>query len=48
MGSWINTQKTNYDININKCKKGMKDEDIYNKWTEFINDNQYKQYIDFK
>ena len=23
----------------------MKDEDIYNKWTEFINDNKYKQYF---
>ena len=23
----------------------MKDKDIYNKWTEFINDNKYKQYF---
>ena len=45
IASWINTQKTNYDININKCKRLIKDEDIYNKWTEFINDNKYNKYI---
>jgi hypothetical protein len=50
MGMWINTQKNNYNIDINKCKKGMKDKDIYYKWTEFITDNKYKKYImiDFK
>jgi U3 small nucleolar ribonucleoprotein component len=26
-------------------KKRIKDEDIYNKWTEFINDAQYKKYF---
>ena len=45
MGTWISHQKTNYDIDINKCKNGMKNQDIYNKWTEFITNNQYKQYI---
>jgi hypothetical protein len=40
MGNWISRQKANYDIDINKCKQSMKDEDIYNKWTEFINDNK--------
>ncbi len=23
----------------------MKDEDIYNKWTNFINDNKYNKYF---
>ncbi len=39
--SWIKTQQHNYK---NK-KKIMKNEIIYNKWTEFINDLQYKQYF---
>ena len=45
MGQWISHQKTKYDIDINKCKEGMKDQDIYNKWTEFINDEKYKKYF---
>jgi len=45
IGIWIGTQKANYDIDITKCKEGIKDEEIYNKWTEFITDNKYKQYI---
>jgi hypothetical protein len=45
IGKWISQQKTNYNIDINKCKKGMKDEEIYNKWTKFINNNKYKQYF---
>jgi superfamily II DNA or RNA helicase len=45
IGSWINTQKKNYDIDINKCKNGMKDDEIYTKWTEFITNNKYKKYI---
>ena len=45
MGIWISRQKINYNIDINKCKKGMKDEEIYNKWTEFINNIKYKKYF---
>jgi hypothetical protein len=45
IGQWISQQKTNYNIDINKCKKSMKDKDIYNKWTEFINDNKYNKYL---
>ena len=41
LGSWISNQKLNYK-NKNKI---MKNEEIYNKWTEFINDNKYKQYF---
>ena len=41
MGKWISTQKTNYNIDINKCKERMKDEEMYNKWTEFITNNKY-------
>ena len=46
IGHWICCQRQNYNIDINKCKNGMKDIDIYNKWTEFITDNKYKKYID--
>jgi hypothetical protein len=42
---WIYTQKTNYNIDINKCKYSMKDENIYYLWTEFITDNKYKKYM---
>ena len=45
IGIWISKQKTNYNIDINKCKEGIKNEEIYNKWTEFINDNKYKKYF---
>jgi hypothetical protein len=45
IGQWISNQKINYDIDINKCKEGMKDKEIYNKWTEFITNNKYKQYF---
>ena len=38
---WIQTQIRNY-----KAKKNiMLDEEIYNKWTEFINDDKYKKYF---
>ncbi len=40
--NWLSTQKQNY-----KCKKYiMKDEKIYKKWTEFINNDKYKQYFE--
>ena len=39
--NFINTQKLNY-----KNKEYiMKNEEIYNKWTEFINDEKYKKYF---
>jgi superfamily II DNA or RNA helicase len=41
LGNWIGTQTKNY----NKIRETMKDENIYNKWTEFINDESYKQYF---
>jgi len=37
LGSWINIQQQNYK---NK-KQIMENENIYNLWTEFINDNKY-------
>ena len=41
LGKWIEHQATNY-----KNKKGiMKNDDIYNLWTNFINDNKYKKYF---
>ena len=32
-------------INYNKKQKNMKDENIYNKWNEFINNEKYKTYF---
>jgi antitoxin component HigA of HigAB toxin-antitoxin module len=41
LGLWIQTQKHKY-----KYKKTiMLNENIYNKWTEFINDEKYKKYF---
>lgn len=40
-GKWLVLQKMNY-----KLKKGrMKDLNIYNEWTSFINDDKYKKYL---
>jgi len=41
LGSWIGTQKINYK----KKKEIMLNEEIYNIWTEFINDIKYKKYF---
>ena len=40
-GQWLSVQKMNY-----KLKKGrMKDNNIYNEWTKFINNDIYKKYL---
>jgi hypothetical protein len=41
LGTWIQTQISNYK-NKNKI---MLNENIYNKWTEFINNNKYRKYF---
>ena len=41
MASWIGTCQKNYS----KKTKNMKDETIYNLWTNFINDSRYKTYF---
>ena len=41
MASWIQHSQTNYS----KKTKNMKDEQIYNLWTTFINDAKYKIYF---
>jgi len=41
LASWISTQVTNYK---NK-KQIMSNEEIYNRWTEFINDERYILYF---
>jgi len=41
LGKWISHQKNNYK---NKSKI-MNTEEIYNKWTDFINDDKYKEYF---
>jgi hypothetical protein len=40
-GQWLHNQKQNYKTKI----RIMSNEEIYNKWTEFINDDKYKQYF---
>ena len=42
LGNWIYTQQTNYK---NKNQK-MSNENIYNKWSEFINDKKYQIYFE--
>ena len=41
LGSWFQTQQINYKTKSNI----MNSEEIYNKWTEFINDSQYREYF---
>ena len=41
LAGWSSNQQTNYNNKI----KNMNDENIYNKWTEFINDKKYKIYF---
>jgi len=41
LGSWIHHQQNTYKKN----KEIMKDLNIRNKWSEFINDDKYKQYF---
>ena len=41
MGAWIGQKINNYT----KKMKNMKDENIYNLWTNFINDPKYKDYF---
>ena len=41
LGQWISNQSLNYK----KKEKLMKNEEIYNKWTNFINDPKYKNYF---
>ena len=41
LGTWLSTQKTNYE----KKTHIIKNESIYNLWTQFINDDKYKQYF---
>ena len=42
---WISTQNANYKIEINQCRQIMKNNEIYNLWTNFINDIKYKEYF---
>ena len=41
LGVWITSQKNNYQY----IKKIMKNQEIYEKWKEFINDEKYKYYF---
>ena len=45
IGTWVINQKKNYDIDIEKCKEIMKNKQIYDVWTLFINDLKYKKFI---
>ena len=35
IGCWINNQQANYDLDITKCKEGMKNEEIKKEWENF-------------
>jgi hypothetical protein len=41
LGYWIHNQQTNYKTK----EKIMKDDIIYKAWTDFINDEKYKEYF---
>ena len=41
LGKWLSNQQRNY----NNKEKIMKNEDIYDEWTAFINDDNYKKYF---
>jgi len=41
LGNWCSSQQDNYK----KCLQIMKNQEIYDKWTEFINDDKYKEYF---
>jgi hypothetical protein len=41
LGLWISHQQTNYK----KKEQIMKNQEIYDKWTELINDDKYKKYF---
>jgi len=41
LGKWVSTQKNNYKYKTNR----MTDQEFYNLWTDFINDDKYKNYV---
>jgi superfamily II DNA or RNA helicase len=43
MGSWIGTQKSNYDDDITKCDGAMSDTEVHKLWTETR--RQYSEYL---
>lgn len=45
LGKWLINQNTNYNDNIAKCKKIMKNEQIYNEYKNFINDVKYQKFF---
>lgn len=45
LGMWVSRQKTYYNVNIDGSKFIMKDPEIHQLWSEFINDPKYIQYF---
>jgi ubiquinone/menaquinone biosynthesis C-methylase UbiE len=45
LGYWISDQKKYYNVNIIQCKGTLKDPEIHQLWTEFINDLKYIKYF---
>ena len=41
LGNWLNSQRNNY----NKKEHSMKNKEIYDKWTIFINNSKYIKYF---
>jgi superfamily II DNA or RNA helicase len=45
LGKWISIQKQNYNPNISKCKSILRERDIYELWTETINNPNYVYFL---
>jgi hypothetical protein len=45
LGKWLQHQITNYKFEIIKCGRILKNQEIYDLWTEMINNTKYKQYF---
>ena len=42
LAGWIGTQKKNYNTDISKSNDRMKEKEMHDLWTNFINDEEYK------
>jgi cyclopropane fatty-acyl-phospholipid synthase-like methyltransferase len=45
LGMWICTQLKNYNHDIKNCKRIMETKEIYDLWTQTMNDIKYKKYL---
>jgi len=45
LGKWISTQKQDYNCDISKCNNILREREIYEIWTETINDPKYIYFL---